>query len=100
MGSGLEGLSAEVGTLLAILVIAEAAGWIAGMVVETGVHIRGITFFCGLIGLQAGAWATQLTEWHAGPTVAGYALFPTFAGAMVIAGLLKLVSLGVEGSRV
>jgi hypothetical protein len=74
-------------------------GWLAESLLDSGLRVRGGAMLVGLAGLYLGGWAATLTGWSAGPSVAGYAVVPAFAGALAVTAMAKLVSLGVAGPR-
>jgi uncharacterized membrane protein YeaQ/YmgE (transglycosylase-associated protein family) len=86
-------------TMIQLVVVAFAAGWMAERVLDTGVHTRGLPFLSGLFGLYVGPRLLEVTGWPAGPEVAGQPLLGAIAGAMVVGSFLKLASLGAAGSR-
>ena len=79
--------------------IALVAGWLAEHLIDTGFRLRGLALLAGATGFYAGSCLWDFAGWPSGPTVWGYALLPAFTGAFGVCGVLKLVSLGVEGPR-
>jgi hypothetical protein len=92
-------LLGEIWRLLQITAVAALAGWAAEQLLDTGLRIRGLAVFSGLAGLYFGSWLWGVGGWETGPTVAGQAVLPLFAGALAVSGLFKLVSLGAAGPR-
>ena len=86
-------------SLLQLVVVAGAAGWMSERLLDTGVHSRGLPFLSGLFGLYVGPHVLAYAGWPSGPVVAGQPLFAAFAGALLICGVLKVASLGVAASR-
>ena len=84
--------------LAQLAALALLVGWLAERVLDPGVRIRGVAFMSGIVGFYTGPMLWSLTGLGSGPTLAGYALIPAFAGAMAVCAVLKLVSLGMEGS--
>ena len=74
-------------------------GLIADRVLDTGIRIPGIGAAAGVLGLYVGAWLWNLTGWGSGPLLAGFPILPTAAGAFLVCGFLKLVSLAADGPR-
>lgn len=64
-----------------------------------GLRARGLPFLSGLVGLYAGSWLWGFADWHAGPMIAGHGVFPAVAGALAVAGTLRLIELGFASSR-
>lgn len=79
--------------------IAAIAGWAADRLLDIELPVRGIPLFCGLAGLYAGSWLWSVGGWEPGPVLAGQALLPAFAGALVVSAVFKLVSIGSAGPR-
>ena len=79
--------------------VAAALGWTASRIFDPGVRARGLSLLAGLLGLTSGTWAAAQTGWDSGPAVLGYALLPAFLGALTTCALVKLVALGITGSR-
>jgi hypothetical protein len=92
-------LAREALSLVQLTGIAFGVGWAAERLLDTGIGARGLPFLCGIAGLYAGARVWDATGWPGGPAVAGHALVPALAGALAIAGVFKLVGLGVAGPR-
>ena len=86
----------EMGQLTAVALL---AGYSAARLLDLGLGLRGLPAFCGLAGLYVGAWMWEAGGWNVGPILAGHALLPAFAGALTVAALFKLVSLGAAGPR-
>jgi uncharacterized membrane protein YeaQ/YmgE (transglycosylase-associated protein family) len=86
-------------SLLQTTGIALLFGWAAERLLDTGLAVRGLPLLCGVSGLYAGTWVFTLAGWPHGPRLAGQALLPAFAGALAVATIFKLVSLGVDGPR-
>ena len=84
---------------LQLVGMALAVGWPAARLLDPGISARGLPFLCGIAGLHAGSWLWNAAGWGGGPAVAGHPLAPAFAGALAVAGLLKLIGLGVAGPR-
>jgi hypothetical protein len=85
--------------VLQIAVLALLAGWVAEHLLDTGLRIRGLALFCGLAGLYFGSWLWAVGGWESGPTVAGQAVMPLFAGSLAVSGFFKLLALGAAGPR-
>ena len=86
-------------SLLQTSAVALLAGWAAERLLDTGLRIRGLALLCGIAGVYAGTWTWTVAGWPHGPNVAGQAVVPTFAGALAVAAVFKLVGLGVVGPR-
>jgi hypothetical protein len=84
---------------LQVAALALVAGWTAERVLDSRTGTRGVSLLCGLGGLWIGSWATAAGGWSGGPAVAGHAVLPAFAGAFLVSGLIRLVTLGVAGPR-
>lgn len=84
--------------LAQLAVIAAAVGWFAERLLNTGVSTRGLPLLAGLFGIYL---SSELSFLHVidGPTLAGQAVVPAFAGALVVCSFLKLASLGMAGPR-
>jgi uncharacterized membrane protein YeaQ/YmgE (transglycosylase-associated protein family) len=82
-----------------VLAVAELAGWIADRILDTGIRLRGVTLFAGLLGAFGGRWLVHSAGWSEGPTVAGFPLVAAFGGALGVCAVLKLIGLSVAGSR-
>jgi len=92
-------LVTRVWTTLQLAGIAAVAGWVADRLLGIELPVRGIPVFCGLAGLYAGSWLWSMGGWDSGPALAGQALLPALAGALVVSAVFKLVSLGASGPR-
>jgi uncharacterized membrane protein YeaQ/YmgE (transglycosylase-associated protein family) len=86
----------ELGQLVAVAV---GFGWVAERLLDTEVSARGTAFLCGIAGLYSGSWIFAEAGWFRGPAIAGQALIPGFVGALIVAGVLKMVGLAVAGPR-
>lgn len=82
-----------------VTAIAFMGGWLGGRLLGIGVQARGLSLLCGLAGLYAGSWIWNVGGWEGGPAIGGYGLLPALAGALAVAGIVRLVELGVAGSR-
>jgi hypothetical protein len=89
----------QVWEVVQLTAVALLSGYSAERLLDPGLAVRGLPALCGLAGLYVGAWMWDAGGWAAGPVLAGHALFPTFAGALMVAGIVKLVSLGAAGPR-
>jgi hypothetical protein len=89
----------QIGRLLQVVGVSLLAGWLAELMLDSGLRARGGVLLIGLAGLYLGSWAVALTGWSTGPAVADHALVPTMAGALAVAGMTKLVVLGATGPR-
>lgn len=86
--------------LAQLVVVAALAGWTAERVLATDVRTRGLPLLSGLFGLYVGPRLLEMAGWPVpGPEVAGQPVLAAFAGALLIAGFLKLASLGAPGAR-
>ncbi len=74
-------------------------GWIAERVLDTGLHVRGVAAGAGLAGLYVGSTVWSLTGWESGPRIGDFPIAPALAGAFAVCAALKLVGLGLAGSR-
>ena len=92
-------LVAQVWEMVQLTAVALLAGYSAERVLDPGLGLRGLPALCGLAGLYVGAWMWEVGGWNTGPILAGHALMPAFAGALTVAALFKLVSLGAAGPR-
>jgi len=92
-------LVAHAWEMVQLTAVALLAGYAAERLLDPGLGVRGLPALCGLAGLYVGAWMWDAGGWAPGPALAGHALFPTFAGALMVAGIFKLVSLGAAGPR-
>jgi hypothetical protein len=93
------GLAVQAWEMAQLTAVALFAGSVADRVLDPGLSVRGLPAFCGLAGLYVGGWMWEAGGWVAGPALAGYPLLPIFAGALLVAGVFKLVSLGTAGPR-
>jgi uncharacterized membrane protein YeaQ/YmgE (transglycosylase-associated protein family) len=89
----------QVWEMVQLTAVALLAGYSAERLLDPGLGVRGLPALCGLAGLYVGAWMWEAGGWNAGPLLAGHALMPAFAGALMVAALFKLVSLGAAGPR-
>ena len=94
-----DALSNQLLGLAEVVTVSSGFGWMAQRIFDPGVRARGISMLAGLTGLYAGGWAARLAAVDAGPSVLGYGLVPSFLGAVMVCVALRLVSLGVAGSR-
>jgi uncharacterized membrane protein YeaQ/YmgE (transglycosylase-associated protein family) len=85
--------------MMQLTAVALLAGYSAERLLDPDLGVRGLPALCGLAGLYVGAWMWEAGGWNAGPLLAGHALMPAFAGALMVAALFKLVSLGAAGPR-
>ena len=85
--------------LAGLVLIASALGWTAARIFDPGVRARGMSLLAGLLGLTGGTWLAGQTGWDPGPVVLGYSLLPAFAGSLTTCAVVKLLALGVTGSR-
>ena len=85
--------------VLQIGVLALLAGWVAGQLLDTGIHVRGLALVSGVAGLYFGSWVWAIGGWAHGPTVAGAGIMPLFVGALAVSGFFKLLALGAAGPR-
>jgi uncharacterized membrane protein YeaQ/YmgE (transglycosylase-associated protein family) len=85
--------------LAAVMAIAIMAGVMAEILLETGVHSRGLPVLAGLFGLYVGHWLFEVTGMPVGPVIAGYPILPAFVGAFGFCAFAKLASLGAAGPR-
>jgi len=81
--------------LTQLVLLAMLCGWVAHRLVGLSLNIWGLRVFFGLAGLQAGAWLWQSFRWQPGPTIADVSLAASFAGALMLFGLLKLVEVAI-----
>jgi hypothetical protein len=95
---GEPGLVAQVLSLAQLGVVAAAVGWFANRLLDTGVSTRGLPFLAGLFGIYLSSHLSFLPMAD-GPSLAGHALLPAFAGAIVVCSFLKLANLGIAGPR-
>ena len=79
--------------------VAVVLGWTASRIFDPGVRARGLTLLAGLLGLTGGTWMVGQTGWESGPAVLGYALLPSFIATLTTCALVKLLALGITGSR-
>ncbi len=93
---GLVGQAWEVVQLTAVALL---AGYSAERLLDPGLGVRGLPALCGLAGLYVGTWMWEASGWDGGPVLAGHGLLPAFAGALMVAAVFKLVSLGAAGPR-
>ena len=85
--------------LAGVVLVALAFGWTAARILDPGVRARGLTLLAGLLGLTGGTWLAGQAGWEAGPVILGYAVLPSFAGSLTTCAVVKLLALGVTGSR-
>jgi hypothetical protein len=85
--------------IIQVTTIAFLAGSLGGRLLGVGVRARGLPLLCGLTGLYAGTWLWNVGGWDGGPAIAGYGLLPALAGALAVAGFVRLVELAVAGPR-
>jgi uncharacterized membrane protein YeaQ/YmgE (transglycosylase-associated protein family) len=93
------GLVFQTWEIVQLTAVALLAGHAAERLLNPGLGVRGLPALCGLAGLYVGAWMWDAGGWDSGPMLAGHALFPAFAGALMVAGIFKLVSVGAAGPR-
>lgn len=89
----------ELHQLVAVVAIAISAGVMAEMLLQTGVHSRGLPVLAGLFGLYVGHWLFEVTGMPVGPMIGGYPILPAWVGAFGFCAFAKLASLGVAGPR-
>ena len=85
-------------SLAQLAVIAASVGWLAERLLNTGVSTRGLPLLAGLFGIYLSSHVSFLPTLD-GPSLAGHALLPAFAGAFAVCSFLKLASLGMAGPR-
>jgi hypothetical protein len=85
-------------SVLQLTATALLAGWLGGRLLGVGLRARGLPLLSGLVGLHAGSWVWNLGGWDGGPAVGGYGLIPALAGALAVAGVVRLIELAVASS--
>lgn len=91
-------MGSELLHLAQLAVTAAVLGWLAERLLDTGVTTRGLPFLAGLFGIYLSSHASILPV-NPGPTLAGHAVLPAFAGALAVCSFLKLANLGFAGPR-
>ena len=94
-----EALSTQLLGLAQVVGVAGGFGWTAYHLIDPGIRARGLPILAGLAGLYGGGWVARLTTVDLGPSIWGYGLVPSFLGALGVCALLRVVSLGLAGSR-
>ena len=84
--------------LVQLALIAGVVGWLADRLLDTGVSTRGLPLLAGLFGIYLSSHFSYLPI-NVGPMLAGHAVLPAFAGAVMVCSFLKLASLGMAGPR-
>src|SRR5579875_2821686 len=82
--------------VLLTVAFALVAGWAAARLL--GLYTTR-PLFCGLVGMEGGAWLWSAGGWETGPAIAGTAVLPLFVGALAVSAFVKLFELGAEGPR-
>jgi hypothetical protein len=79
-----------------LTVVAGAAGWAAGRVLDPGLRGNMVPLFAGLAGLLLGPHLLHFVGWSGGPSIAGHSLVALFVGSLIACGFVKLLSVGFD----
>jgi hypothetical protein len=85
--------------LLLTMAFALVAGWAAARLLGLYTTRPLLPLFCGLVGMEGGAWLWAAGGWETGPAIAGTAVLPLFVGALAVSAFVKLFELGAGGPR-
>lgn len=86
--------------LLQLVVVGGMMGFLANRTFHSGLRTRGLSATIGLFGLYLAPFLVDAGwPWPTGPIVAGQPLLPAVAVTLVLVGTLKVLGLGLDGSR-
>src|SRR5262249_35689558 len=88
----------QLSSIAQLAIVAFLGGSMGGRLLGVRFRARGLPLLCGLLGLYAGSWLWSVGGWDGGPMVGGFGLLPAVAGALAVAGFVRLVELGLAGS--
>ena len=85
--------------MVEVVIVVLLAGWLASLTLDPSFRFLGAPIVIGIVGMYTGSWLWDLTGWAGGPTVADLEIAPLLVGTLAVSGCLKLLALGVAGSR-
>ena len=91
-------LVAEGSHLARVLLLGGVCGWMAHRLVGLNLNLTGLRIFFGLAGLWTGSWLWHSLSFHPGPMIADVSLPASFAGALFLFAVLKLVEVAIAAA--